>query len=126
MAEDDLTAMGRAESVGHLDQKLERSHTILVQHIDAHKQRGRIYAGVATLVGALLTLAASLFRDATTAGAERKCESAARMVVMDARAEHGELRAADQRLADKQHELDREFQKLAMWRLDEARGVKPR
>jgi hypothetical protein len=126
VAEDDLTAMGRAESIGHLDQKLERSHAILVQHIDAHRRWMTVVLGLAGLVGAGLAWGGSLFRDAITADARDKCGETTRQQVAEARAEHGELRAADQRLAEKQAAVDRELQKLAMWRLEQRRGVKPK
>ena len=124
-------------TVDELAEKVERNHRELTErvarnhreqsaHINAHKQRARILAGVALGVGSLVAWSASQFREATTAGAAKQCGEAARLAVVDARAEHGELRAADQRLVDKQHELDRQLQVLAMWRLGQQDKVKPR
>lgn len=125
---DPIVTMAEATSFGALDANIRELARDQRQHLEAHKRWVRSALAVLGLVVPAMTLGitwgAGQFRDATTAGAARQCGEEARRAVVDARAEHGELRAADQRLAERQTQIDRDLQELAQWRLEQRKARK--
>jgi hypothetical protein len=121
-----LVEMEEARSIGMLDQNLREVGRVVIGHLDTHNRAAKWMLLVIPTLSALLTWGATEFRGRTTAEAMRQCEKTAADKVLEAKAEHSEFRAANKELVAKQVELDRELQRLAMWRLEQQRKRKPR
>ena len=113
------------EVVNRIEQQTSGTQRLIRDHIEQHRrtERNRRWAlgTLSVLMVGLLGLGLSLLRSATTAEARTECHHVATQDVRDARAEHAELRAADQRLNDRQTELDGKLSKVAMHRLGGAK-----
>jgi Ser-tRNA(Ala) deacylase AlaX len=100
------------------------------EHIDWHHRAHRMTLRVVGTVGGLVLGAmgwgATEWRERVQADMREQAKTVAADQVRDARAEHSELRAADQRLSDRVLEGERSLQQLAMHRLETQRAMKPK
>lgn len=123
---DPLVEMETARSIGELDGNIRSMFRWQRAHDDKHRWEGRAKLLAYSLASGLIAWGASQFRDSTTALSREQCTAVARQEVASARAEHGELRAADQRLASEQRELEREITGIASLRLQVVREAQPK
>ena len=127
---DELVIMGDTDTFAAINAKLEQLIREQRQHREWHRMAHSMALSTIAIVGGLVLGAlgwgATEFRGRAEAQAREQARAVATQVAERYSSEHAELRAADQRLANKQIEQGRELQKLAMHRLERQRAAKPR
>lgn len=122
--------IGDTDTVAAINAKLEQLIREQQEHRTWHHRTHKMALGVIGTVGGLvmgvLVWGATEFRGRSEAQAREQCREVAIQYTQAVQAEHSELRAADQRLADEQNKQSRELQQLAMHRLAEQREARPK